>query len=251
MDDDPEIRQYVSRELADTYHVETASNGREAWEQIISQKKPFDLVLTDVMMPEMDGIELCRKIKQNIQVNSIPVVMLTAMTDEDHHLRSLNIGADGYVTKPFSLPLLRQTLSNVLRNRSLLQNYFEGNQQQADAVSITEIKQEASPDEKLMARILRVVEQHISDPKLNVEFIAQEAGLSRVHLYRKLKELTNQSPSDFVRNIRLQKAAELLKDGRFNVTEIATRMGFSSISVFSRAFKDFYGVSPKDYSETK
>ena len=261
VDDDPEIRQYVSRELADTYHVQTASNGREAWNLLINQKASFpskarlpvafDLVLTDVMMPEMDGIELCRKIKQNIQVNSIPVVMLTAMTDEDSHLRSLNIGADGYVTKPFSLPLLRQTLTNVLRNRSLLQNYFEGNQQKADAIDITAIKEEASPDEKLMARILRVVEQHISDPKLNVEFIAQEAGLSRVHLYRKLKELTNQSPSDFVRNIRLQKAAELLKEDRFNVAEISTRMGFSSHSAFSRAFKDFFGVSPKEYGASQ
>ena len=257
VDDDPEIRQYVSRELADTYHVQTANNGREAWDLVINQKTSFpsktrlpvafDLVLTDVMMPEMDGIELCRKIKQNIQVNSIPVVMLTAMTDEDNHLHSLNIGADGYITKPFSLPLLRQTLTNVLRNRSLLQNYFEGNQQQADAIDITGIKQEVSPDEKLMTRVLQVVEKHISDPKLNVEFIAQEAGLSRVHLYRKLKDLTNQSPSDFVRNIRLQKAAELLKEGHFNVAEISTRMGFSSHSVFSRAFKDFFGVSPKEY----
>lgn len=247
VDDDDEIRQYVSRELSDAYHVTTARNGREAWEVLLTGRHRPDLVLTDVMMPEMDGVELCRRIKQNIQVNAVPVVMLTAKADESSHLQSLNIGADGYVTKPFTLTLLRTTLHNVLRNRSMLQNYYEGNQQQADEVDISGMKQELSPDEKLMARILKVVEKDIGNPRLNVEYIAQEAGLSRVHLYRKLKELTNQSPSDFVRYIRLQKAAELLEQGSYNVSEISERLGFSSPSVFSRAFKGFYGVSAKEY----
>lgn len=243
VDDDDDLRKFLADELSSEFHVTTCANGSEAWQSLLREKP--DIILTDVMMPVMDGIELCRKIRQNINVNSLPVVMLTASESEDHHLRGLDMGADAYISKPFTLPVLFSTLRNVLRSRQMLRNCFEGRQE--NDVDMSGIANQPSHDEKLMQRIIKVLEENISKPDLNVEMLARESGLSRVHLYRKLKELTNQSPSDFIRQIRLKKAAELLRQGNYNISEIASLMGFSSLAVFSRAFKDFYGVSPKEF----
>lgn len=243
VDDDDDLRKFLTDELSSEFHVTTCANGSEAWQSLLREKP--DIILTDVMMPVMDGIELCRKIRQNINVNSLPVVMLTASESEDHHLRGLDMGADAYISKPFTMPVLFSTLRNVLRSRQMLCNCFEGRQN--NTVEMPEVANQPSHDEKLMQRIIKVLEENISKPDLNVEMLARESGLSRVHLYRKLKELTNQSPSDFIRQIRLKKAAELLRQGNYNISEIANLMGFSSLAVFSRAFKDFYGVSPKEF----
>lgn len=243
IDDDDDIRNYLSEELKDTYKVITACDGGEGWRMVLKEKP--DLVVTDIMMPVMDGIELCRKIRQNINVNAMPVIMLTAANTEDYQLRGLDTGADAYVNKPFSIPVLLSTIKNVLQSRQMLRNCYEGRQE--SVVDITELEEAPNHDEILLKRIVKVIEDNISNRDLNVEMLARESALSRVHLYRKLKELTNQSPSDFIRQIRLKKAGELIRKGNYNISEVARVMGFSSLAVFSRAFKDFYGVTPKEF----
>lgn len=243
IDDDSDIRNYLEAEMKETYKVITAADGGEGWSMILKEKP--DLVVTDIMMPVMDGIELCRKIRQNININSIPVIMLTAANTEDYQLRGLDTGADAYVNKPFSMPVLLSTIKNVLQSRQMLRNCYEGRQE--SEVDITELEDAPNHDEILLKRIINVVEANIGNHDLNVEMLARESALSRVHLYRKLKELTNQSPSDFIRQIRLKKAGELLRKGNYNISEVSRVMGFSSLAVFSRAFKDFYGVTPKEF----
>ena len=243
IDDDDDIRNYLSEELKETYKVITACDGGEGWRMVLKDKP--DLVVTDIMMPVMDGIEICRKIRQNINVNSMPVIMLTAANTEDYQLRSLDTGADAYVNKPFSMSVLLSTIKNVLQSRQMLRNCYEGRQE--SNVDITNLEEAPNHDEILLKRIVKVIEDNISNHDLNVEMLARESALSRVHLYRKLKELTNQSPSDFIRQIRLKKAGELLRRGNYNISEVSRVMGFSSLAVFSRAFKDFYGVTPKEF----
>lgn len=244
IDDDDNIRNYLSEELKDAYKIITAGDGSEGWRMVLKMKP--DLVVTDIMMPVMDGIELCRKIRQNINVNAMPIIMLTAANTEDYQLRGLDTGADAYVSKPFSLPVLISTIKNVLRSRQMLRNCYEGRQE--SEVDITELENVPNYDEVLLKRIVKVIESNIGNHSLNVEMLARESALSRVHLYRKLKELTNQSPSDFIRQIRLKKAGELIQKGNYNISEVSRLMGFSSLAVFSRAFKDFYGVTPKEYA---
>lgn len=242
VDDDKEIREYISREFSSEYHTVEYSNGKEALSAIL--KKAPDLIISDIMMPEMDGIQLCQKVKQNININHIPVILLTAKSKEEDNLTGLEIGADAYIIKPFNIEVLKKTAQNIIRTREMLRNNFSGNQLQKDKVSKITIK---SADDKLMERIMKVINKNIANPDLNVETIATEVGISRVHLHRKLKELTNQSTRDFVRNVRLQQAAELLATQKLSVGEVAAAIGFANLTHFSTAFKEVYGVSPVAY----
>lgn len=242
VEDDEEIREYICRELAGEYHTIGCTNGKEALNFILS--KAPDLIISDVMMPEMDGITLCRKIRQNININHLPIILVTAKSKEEDTLEGLNIGADVYIVKPFNIEILKKTVENLIRNRDILRNTFKGNQQQEDKVRKIQIK---SADEKLMERVMKVINDNISNPELSVEMIAGRVGISRVHLHRKLKELTNQTTRDFIRNIRLKQAASLLIDKNLTVTEVAEATGFSNLAYFSSAFKDLYGVSPSVY----
>lgn len=242
VEDDEEIRNYISQELAEDYHTIECVNGKEALAAIL--KKAPDLVISDVMMPEMDGITLCRKIKQNININHIPVILVTAKSKEEDNLEGLSIGADAYIVKPFNMDLLRKTIENIIRNRERLRNTYKGNQQPDDKIKKIQIK---SADEKLMERLMKVINENISNPELSVEMIADRVGISRVHLHRKLKELTNQTTRDFIRNIRLKQAADLLTEKNLSVSEVAEATGFSNLAYFSNAFKELYGVPPSSY----
>lgn len=245
VEDDEEIRNYLSNELKTSFRVFTACNGKEALE-IIFQQNP-NLVISDVMMPEMDGITLLQKIKQNIKINHLPVILLTAKNQEEDNLEGLSCGADAYITKPFSIEIVRKTAENLIKNRSLLRNNFNGNQEQ-DAR--TAYIQSVSPDQKLMEKVMKVINDNISNPNLNVEMIAAEAGISRVHLYRKLKELTNQSTRELIRNIRLKQAAVLLSsDKSYNISDVAFMVGYMSTTHFSNSFKELYGITPIKYAE--
>ncbi len=244
VEDDEEIRKYICQELADEYHTVEYPNGKEALNAIL--KKAPDLVISDVMMPEMDGITLCGKIKQNININHIPVVLITAKSREEDNLEGLSIGADAYIVKPFTIDLLRNTIGNIIRNRELLRNSYEGNQLQEDKVIKIQIK---SADEKLMERIMKVINNNLSNPELSVEAIADQVGISRVHLHRKLKELTNQTTRDFIRNIRLKQAADLLADKNLSISEVADATGFTNLGHFSNAFKELYGIPPSAYKQ--
>lgn len=242
VEDDDEIRKYICRELSNEFYVVECHNGKEALDMIL--KKTPDLVITDVMMPEMDGLTLCHKIKQNVTINSIPVVFLTAKSSQEDNLEALKEGADTYIIKPFNIEILRQTVENLIKKQEQLRNTFIGNQDQGNKIQKLEM---VSPDEKLMKRLMKVINENISNPNLTVDIISTEVGISRVHLYRKMKELTNQSPRDFIRNIRLKQAAALLAEKHHNINEVAAMTGFTSVAYFSSSFHQMFGIPPTKY----
>lgn len=245
VEDDDEVRHYLSQELSAEYYVTEACNGTEALEAI--HKKVPDLVISDVMMPEMDGFTLCRKLKQHIHLNHIPVILLTAKTHEEDNIKGLETGADAYLTKPFNMDIVQKTVKNLISNRNTLRTVFSGEQEAPDTM-VEEIKV-PSPDERLMERIMKSINAHLSDESLTVEIIAAEVGLSRSHLHRKLKELTNQTTRDFIRNIRLKQAATLLGEKKHSISEVAALVGFSNLGNFSNAFKELFGVPPSAYTK--
>jgi signal transduction histidine kinase/ligand-binding sensor domain-containing protein/DNA-binding response OmpR family regulator len=241
-EDDDEIRQYISHELGAEFHVGGCNNGKEALDIILREK--IDLVISDIMMPEMDGITLCRKIKQNINISHIPIIMLTARSKSEDRIEGLEVGADAYLVKPFNTEVLRTTVFNLINNRERLKGQRSSEliiEEKADRI------ERASNNEVLMNKIMKVINERISDPEFNVETLAASIGLSRVHTHRKLKELTNQSTKNFIRNVRLKQAAILLIENDLSVSEVAYSTGFTSISHFSSSFKEFYGVSPTEY----
>ncbi|MBL3657205.1 hybrid sensor histidine kinase/response regulator transcription factor [Fulvivirga sediminis] len=246
VDDNDEFRRYVCDELASEYHIKNCSNGKEALNITLTEKP--DLIISDVVMDEMDGITFCKKVKQNINTNHIPVILLTAKSHVKDNLEGLGIGADVYISKPFNMEILKKTAESILKNRELLKNNFSGMQLQGDKLENVVLH---SPDEKLMQKVMNAINNNLDNPNLNVEMIAAEVGISRVHLYRKIKEITNQSVREFVRNVRLKQASELLNTKNINVSEVAYATGFSSPSKFSTSFKDLYGVSPSAYIQTR
>ena len=243
VEDDDEIRQYLASEFSQHYIVEESTNGKEGLEHALRHVP--DLVITDLMMPVMDGYTLCQKLKRNVNTNHVPVIMLTAKTSDEDRLEGMDAGADAYIVKPFNMEILSRTASNLIQSRQVLRNKFTGKEAQAARVDQVKLK---TPDERLLERIMSTINSNISNPDLSVEFISQEVGISRAHLHRKLKELTNQSPRDFIRNIRLKQAANLLASGNQNVTEVMYAVGMQNAASFSTMFKNFYGVSPKEYT---
>ena len=221
-----------------------ANTGVQALE--VMEREDIHLILLDIMMPEMDGMTLCSKVKQNINTNHIPVILLTAKSREEDNLEGLSIGADAYITKPFSIEILRQSTFNLIKSRERLRNNFQGNQTQKERMQELEIE---SPDERLLDRIMKVINDNIANPELNVEMVAETVGISRVHLHRKLKELTNQSTRDLIRNLRLKQAATLLAKKRQSINEVAALTGFTNVAYFSTAFKELYGMTPTAYME--
>lgn len=241
-EDDEEIRNFLEAELGTDYEVHTCVNGREALGEVLRTLP--DIVVSDVMMPEMDGNTLCSKLKTNPNTNYIPVILLTAKSRDEDKLEGLETGADAYIVKPFNMDILRRTIVNLINMHRLLRLKFERNDDLEEQVSDIQLK---SPDEKLLERIMDCINKNLSNSDLSVDMIADQAGISRVHLHRKMKELTGQTPHDFIRNIRLKKAAQLLANQGMNVTEVMYACGFSNSASFSTVFKRFYGMSPRDY----
>jgi ligand-binding sensor domain-containing protein/signal transduction histidine kinase/CheY-like chemotaxis protein/AraC-like DNA-binding protein len=239
-EDDVEIRHYVGAELATHYKIAQIGNGRDALEYIL--KEIPDLVISDIRMPKMDGITLCRKIKANVRTNHIPIILLTAKTSSEDQLEGLDTGADAYLIKPFNPEILRKTVANLLGNRERLKG-----KSQSQIEGKIEAPQIKSYDEALMERILKAVNNNLSNPHLNGEMLSADIGMSRVHLHRKLKELTNQSARDFIRTIRLKQAGELLASKKLSVSQVYEAVGFSNFSHFSISFREFYGMTPTEY----
>lgn len=244
VDDEDELRHYLVQTLSEDYRVLECTNGKEALSTIIREIP--DLVVSDVMMPEMDGFTLCNKIKTNTNINHIPVILLTAKGREEDQVEGMEIGADAYIPKPFNMDLLRSTIANLLQGRNLLRNKFTTLEKVAQEVDKIQL---ADHDEKLMSNILRVINANLSNVDFSVDMLAEEVGLSRVHLYRKMKELTNETPSDFIRNVRLKQAANLLGSAHRNISEVMYSCGFENITSFSRAFKKLYNMSPRQYMQ--
>jgi DNA-binding response OmpR family regulator len=241
-EDDDEIRDYLDSELSKDYDVSVCVNGHEALAEVFHIKP--DLVLSDVMMPEVDGNTLCSKIKSNPSTNHIPVILLTAKNRDEDKLEGLETGADAYIVKPFNMDILRRTIINLLNSRHLLRLKYGRNDNLEEQVDEIKMK---SPDEKLLERVMTAINAHLDDSDLSVDMVAEQVGISRVHLHRKMKELTGQTPHDFIRNLRLKQAANLLANQGMNVTEVMYACGFSNSASFSTVFKKFYGMSPRDY----
>lgn len=242
VEDEEDIQDYLKAQLSSDFKIRTYPNGKVALNEILKNKP--DLIISDVMMPEMDGTTLCTKLKTNINTNDVPVILLTAKSREEDQLEGLQTGADAYILKPFNMDILRRTIINLLTMRRTLKNKFTGNESQKEKVEQREIQ---TPDDALMQRVMEVINENIGDSDLSVDMIAQKVGISRVHLHRKMKELTNQTPHSFIRNIRLQQAAKLLKDGKQSITDVMYTCGFSNSASFSTMFKNLYGCSPREY----
>lgn len=242
VEDDEDIRDYLVSELQSDYDVVACKDGREGLAETLKQIP--DLVISDIMMPEMDGNTLCSKIKSSPTTNHVPVILLTAKTRDEDQLEGLQTGADAYIVKPFNMEILRHTVINLIQSHRMLKLKYGRNDQLEEQVSDVKIK---SPDEKLLERVMNVINKNLSNSDLSVDAIADEVGISRVHLHRKMKELTGQTPHDFIRNIRLKRAAQLLTNQNMNITEVMYACGFNNAASFSTIFKKFYGLSPRDF----
>lgn len=242
VDDDKEVCEYLQHELGTTYKIQTCNNGTEALSLALQQR--IDLIISDVVMPEMDGFELLKKVKSNANISHIPVILLTSQTEADYRLKGWEIGADAFLAKPFRIEELILLCSNLISTRSHLKGKFGSGQELESKIKSIEVK---SNDEQLMERLMEVVNRNLTDPKFTVETLAEEVGISRVQLHRKLKEMAGISTSEFIRNIRLKQAAKLLKEKKINISQIAYTVGFTNPNLFSIAFKNLYGCSPKDY----
>lgn len=241
VDDNEDFRIFMRYSLELQYRVKLAVNGKEAWEMM--QEELPDLVISDVMMPQMDGNELCRLIKQDKRTAHIPVILLTARKNTESKLEGLQIGADDYVTKPLNMTIL------VLRIRKLIElsRYHSVTKGMIDPAPSEIVI--TSLDEKLIEKAVKYVENNMSRTELSVEELSRELGMSRVHLYKKLLQITGKTPIGFIRVIRLKRAAQLLRESQLHVSEVAFEVGFNNPKYFSRYFKDEFGVLPSVYQE--
>ena len=240
VDDNVDVREYVAGLLGSEYDVRQAADGREGVDAAL--KTVPDLIVCDVMMPVMDGLEMCRRVKAETATSHVPVILLTSNAQENQRAEGYDCGADAYITKPFSSKVLLSRVRNLLENRKRLKYVYASG---AD----DEVRDEADPDSRFMADFGRVVRERMSDSSLSVETISSALGLSRVQMYRKVKQLTGQSPVEIIRVTRLKKAERLLKTTQMTVSEISYDVGFSSPSYFSKCFKDYFGWQPGEVRE--
>lgn len=240
VEDNEDLRFYLKDNLKGQYHIEEAVNGKEGWEKI-RQLNP-DLVVSDIMMPLMDGIELARHIKTNTATAHIPVILLTAMGSEEKQLEGYKIGINDYVTKPFTFEILASRIKNLLAQQKLLQKRFQKQiEVNPSEITVTPL------DEKFMKQALEVVEKNMDNPDFSVEDLSREMNMSRVTLYRKTLSLTGKPPLEFIRSIRLKRAAQLLAKSGMTIAEIAYEVGFNNPKVFSKFFKEEFKVTPSQY----
>ena len=246
VDDDHEIASYVMNELGSWYKFDYAANGREGLSKLLSSD--FNLVISDVMMPEMDGITMLKKIKGNSKVSDIPVILLTSKSDIENRLEGLKRGADAFLAKPFSMEELHILIDNLVDNVRRLKGKFSGALEQEDKIENIEVK---GNNALLMDKVMKCINENISDPDFNVEKLVENVGMSRAQLHRKLKEITGVSTGEFIRNLRLEQAAHLIMKGEINISQVAYAVGFNNQTHFSTVFKKHFGVAPSEYYETK
>ncbi len=240
IEDNYDLRNYLKTLLSHQYHIVTAPNGKQGLEITLTILP--ELVITDVMMPLMDGLELCRQLKDNVLSSHIPVIMLTAFSDSDKQIGGLKTGADAYITKPFDENILLAQIENLISSRAKLREVFS-----VSDTAWAEGMDVMFSDKMLIEKATAIVEKHLSDKSFIIDHLATSIGISTSSLYRKLKVLTNQSPTEFVRYIRLKKAIKLMNDGNSNVDEIGFAVGFNSHSYFTSSFKKQFGKTPSEY----
>lgn len=243
VEDNEDFRFYLKENLRHWFVIMEAANGKEGWKQI--QARQPDLVVTDIMMPQMNGLELARKVRMDPRTSHIPVVLLTAMSTEEQELEGFETGANDYIAKPFNFEILLSRLRNLLLQRKMVRKEFMKKLEINPAeIAVTPL------DEKFMQQALEVVEQHISDPDFSVEELSRLLHLSRVALYKKLLSLTGKTPIEFIRLLRLKRAARLLSVSQLTVAEVAYEVGFNNPKYFARYFKEAFGVLPSQYKGT-
>jgi len=239
VDDNYDMVEFLKDELSDQFNITGACDGADACDKI-KRGNHFDLIVSDLMMPVMDGVELTRRLKSDPVTADIPLILLTAKQDVQSVVEGLTLGADDYVTKPFDNTVLRLRMNRLIALRR------KGARRQLIEPRMSEVKI-TSLDEKLVEKAVRYVEENISRSDLSVEELSRELGMSRVHLYKKLSVLTGKTPIEFIRTLRLKRAAQYLRESQLNVSEIAYRLGFNNPKYFSKYFKDEFGISPSDY----
>jgi len=244
VDDNQEIVDYLHHYFGKQYDIKIAYNGKQALELL--ETETVDLIISDVMMPEIDGIQLSKKIKQNITTCHIPIILLTAKSETTHQIKGLEAGADDYVAKPFSIALLDAKVQNILKSRKRLKEYFSSSRE-----IVPENIAFNALDEEFLRQAIHIIETHIGDSDFSVDKFSREIGMSRSNLYLKLKAITGESATDFVKRIRFNKATELLGTRQYTVAQVAYMCGFNSPSYFSTAFKQYYGCMPTEYLEKK
>ena len=245
VEDDLDIQSYLQAELKQNFRVLVADNGVKALEVLMNEE--ISMVISDVMMPEMNGFDLCRKIKSDIVLSHLPVMLLTALSDDKQQMYGAASGADAYIQKPFNIEVVKLRIIKLLEDRVRLREAY-ARDASSPAVSVKEEKA-GSMDDLFMNRFLKLIEESYADPDFSIEKGSEKLGLSRVHPYRKVKELAGVTPTDFLRNYRLKKAAALLRRKAGNVNEVAYATGFGSPAYFSKCFKAVYNITPTEYLE--
>ena len=245
VEDNPDLRQFLCQSLANKYRIKEAENGKEALE-LIGQQAP-DLVISDIMMPEMRGDEMCQTLKSNIETSHIPIILLTALGDRESILHGLEIKADNYVVKPFDMDILKANIASVLANKEFLrQRFAQLNYRTEDLPPEVKEAPGLSLDQDFLIKATELVKKNLGK-EFNVDDLCMEMGMSRSSLYNKIKALTDRSPSDFVRQIRMTEAAALLKSKKYIVAEVSDMMGYSDPKYFTDIFKKHYGMTPSAY----
>ncbi|WP_298711093.1 response regulator, partial [Chitinophaga sp.] len=236
VEDTEDFRFYLKENLQEYYNVLEASNGEAGWQAALSAQP--DLVVSDINMPGMDGLALCRKIRSNARTRQIPVILLTAMGEEAVQLEGLDAGADDYLVKPFSFEIMLSRVRNLLERKAPVQYLIPKDAEPA----------QLSADEKFMQRALEIVETHLSDADFSVEALSRELHMNRVSVYKRVYALTGQPPIEFIRSVRLRRAADLLLKTEMNIAEVAYEVGFNNPKYFARYFKMAYHMLPSAYA---
>jgi signal transduction histidine kinase/ligand-binding sensor domain-containing protein/DNA-binding response OmpR family regulator len=254
VEDNEELRSFIKIILSDGFHVIEAGNGIEGFE--IAKSQLPDIIITDLMMPEMDGLELARRIRAEVTTSHIPVVVLTAKTDLDTQVEALRRGADDFITKPFSSTYLRARIENILQQRRKLQELFLSTLSEYKPsgagkpyeVSLPEPVIE-SYDDKLMKNLMEVMEQNIDNSNLTVDELVTKVGIGRSVLFKKLKSLTGLAPIEFIREVRVKRASQLIESGEFTISQVTYMVGCNDPRYFSRIFKHRFGITPSEYRD--
>jgi YesN/AraC family two-component response regulator len=240
VEDNPDVRNYISMILGNEYRIFEAKDGEEGLDKAFECIP--DLIISDVMMPKMDGFQLCRQLKTDFRTSHIPVIMLTAKATMQDKINGLEIGADEYIMKPFDAEELRARIKNLLEQRKRLHEHFN-----KYGFADTERKNITSADQKFLTKVVSIIDENISDTSFGVEVLAEKLAVSQSLLYKKIISLTGTSPSELIKKLRLNKAAKLIESNTGNISEIALEVGFNNPAYFTECFKKQFGVAPSQY----
>ncbi len=239
VEDNKEILEFIEATLIDQYEVKKTTNGKEALDLL--RTEIIDLIVSDVMMPVMDGFELCNIIKSDVELSHLPCVLLTAKNTLQARLQGLELGADVYIEKPFSPKHLKMQIASLLANRTKIKNYFAN----SPAVHLKTIAY-TKADERFLESVNQIIEEHLQEQELDVDRLARYMNMSRTTFYRKINAISNLTPNDLINVTRLKKAAALMSDG-FNINEASEQVGYNSPKIFSKNFEKQFGMMPSEY----